>query len=297
LPDCAWAGAGSCEDPTAMTGSGSSEPSGADALREATDSLRESEERFRTLAGQVARLREAGRRKDEFLATLAHELRNPLAPIVNGLELLRAGGDDPALRARVLEILERQTAHLVRLIDDLLDVSRITRGKVELRTREVELASVIASAIEASRPRLDGAGHELAVDLPGEPVPLRADPARLAQVFSNLLDNAAKYTPPGGRVGLAAELDGGEVEVRVTDTGPGLEPELRDRIFEMFVQGPNDAVGRGGLGVGLTVVRSLVELHGGRVAAESGGPGRGSTFTVRLPVSNRAAAEAPARPA
>lgn len=230
-------------------------------------------------------LREADRRKDEFLATLAHELRNPLAPIVSGLELLRTGDDDPALRARVHEILDRQTAHLVRLIDDLLDVSRITRGKVELRLRDVELAAVVASALEASRPLLDEAGHELRVELPEETVPLRADPTRLAQVFSNLLNNAAKYTPPGGRVELVAERDGDTVEVRITDNGAGLDATLRERLFEMFVQGPSNTVGQGGLGIGLTLVRSLVELHGGQVAAESAGAGHGSTFKVRLPVS------------
>jgi PAS domain S-box-containing protein len=230
-----------------------------------------------------AQLREADRRKDEFLATLAHELRNPLAPIRHGLELLRRGGVAGEATDRVYDTLERQTDHLVRLVDDLLDVSRITRGKVELRRSRIELAAVVDRAVEVSRPLLDEAGLELVVELPDDPVWLAADPTRLAQVLSNLLNNAANYTPEGGRVTLSAAAGPSEVAVTVADTGAGIPRERLRAIFDLFVQGGGGSGGHGGLGIGLTLVKSLVELHGGRVEARSEGAGRGSELIVTLP--------------
>jgi PAS domain S-box-containing protein len=231
-------------------------------------------------------LREMDRRKDEFLATLAHELRNPLAAIRNALHILRKTGGGGEAGGRVRDVLERQVGNLVRLVDDLLDVSRVTRGKIELRRERVELAAVVRSALETSRPLLDEAGHELTVSLPPEPVYLWADPLRLAQVFLNLLNNAAKYTEPGGRIRLGAELAGNEVLVRVRDTGVGIPAEMLPRVFDLFVQGDRATrYSGGGLGIGLSLVRSLVQLHGGTVRAHSAGPGQGSEFVVRLPLA------------
>jgi CheY-like chemotaxis protein/nitrogen-specific signal transduction histidine kinase len=232
----------------------------------------------------VARLREADRRKDEFLAMLAHELRNPLAPIRNSLHILRltaggAGGDG------VLDMIERQVTHMVRLVDDLLEVSRITRGKIDLRRGRVELAAVVRTAVETSRPFLDAAGHDLTVDLPPEPLVVDGDPVRLAQVLANLLNNAAKYTDPGGKVRVAARRDGAEAVLAVRDTGAGIPPDMLARVFDLFTQvDRSDARAQGGLGIGLTLVKSLTELHGGRVAVRSDGPGTGSEFEVRLPL-------------
>ena len=230
-------------------------------------------------------LREADRRKDEFLAILAHELRNPLAPIRNSLEVLRRADGNSLLREKARAMMERQLRQMVRLVDDLLDVSRITRNKLELRKERVELAAAVQSAVETSAPLFQESGHELSVSLPPEPVPLHADPTRLAQVLSNLLNNAAKYTEPGGRVWLTAERRGGEVVVSIRDTGIGIPAAMLPRIFEMFTQ-VDASLERthGGLGIGLTLVRRLVELHGGTIQAASAGPGQGSEFTVRLPV-------------
>jgi PAS domain S-box-containing protein len=232
-----------------------------------------------------AELAEADRRKDEFLAMLAHELRNPLAPIRSALQVLRlkfSDEDEDVLRLRVM--MERQVAHLVRLVDDLLDVSRITRGKLELRKERLELAAVVERAVESARPLLDERRHRLEVELT-EPVLVEADPARLEQVLANLLNNAAKYTPPGGVVRLTARREGGEAVVRVRDTGIGIRPEMLPRLFDLFLQADR-VPGRmaEGLGLGLALVRSLVLLHGGQVTASSGGPGQGSEFVVRLPV-------------
>jgi len=237
-------------------------------------------------------LRDADRRKDEFLATLAHELRNPLAPLRNCLYILRMRdlSPDPQL-AQLHATMERQVDAMVRLVDDLLEVSRITRGKVELRRQSVALGDVVAAALETSGPLLRPAGHTLEVDLPASPVILDADPVRLAQVFANLLNNAAKYTPAPGRIALRARLEGNEVVVAVEDNGIGLSPALQGRVFEMFTQGDH-AQAQGGLGIGLTLVRTLVEMHGGSVEARSDGPGRGSTFVVRLPMAKAHAADA-----
>ncbi|MBY0231001.1 MAG: PAS domain S-box protein [Gemmataceae bacterium] len=233
-------------------------------------------------------LRESDRRKDEFIALLAHELRNPLAPLRNGLRILRLADGDADAAAQARGMMERQLGHMVRLIDDLLDVSRISQHKMELRRSRVSLADVVASAVETARPALDAAGHELALLLPPEPVLLDADLTRLAQVFANLLTNSAKYTPPGGSVRLEAERRGGEAVVSVSDTGIGIPAESLPRIFELFSQ-VDRSIERetGGLGIGLALVKGLVGMHGGTVTAASAGPGRGSTFTVVLPALPR----------
>jgi len=232
------------------------------------------------------RLRELDRRKDEFLATLAHELRNPLAPLLSGLETLRLARGEPELGERARGIMERQLKTLVRLVDDLLDVSRITRGRLELRTERVTLDSVVSSAIESTRPLLESLGHRLLVDVPHAAPTLNADPQRLAQVFGNLLNNAAKYTDRGGHVWLSVWRDGGEVVVSVRDDGIGLAPDLRAQVFDAFVQADTSLErSRGGLGIGLTLVRQLVQMHGGTVEARSAGVGKGSEFLVRLPVA------------
>jgi PAS domain S-box-containing protein len=240
-------------------------------------------------------VREADRRKDEFLATLAHELRNPLAPIRNGLEVLKSPGADAVTAAAVRAVMERQLQHLVRLVDDLLDVSRVMRGKVELRKARVDLADVVARAVETARPALDARRHDFAVEGPGEPLILDADPVRLAQVIGNLLTNAAKYTDPGGRVRLSVRREGGAAVLRVRDDGIGIPPEILPQVFELFVQADHATTrAQGGLGIGLTLVKSLVEMHGGSVAAHSDGPGKGSEFTVRLPLAAGAVPEAAA---
>jgi signal transduction histidine kinase/ActR/RegA family two-component response regulator len=245
------------------------------------------------LSRRAADLAEADRRKDEFLAMLAHELRNPLAPILSGIELLGLAGATEDARHRALEAAGRQVRHLVSLVDDLVDVSRIRTGKVELRRQRIELSRVVEDAVTAVQPLFREQEQELLLELPAERIVLDADPVRLTQAIENLLHNAAKYTDPGGHVRLAARRDGGEVLVRVEDDGIGISPELLQRMFDIFVQGkqpPNRA--RGGLGLGLALVRSLVELHGGQVRAESAGPGRGSAFEIRLPADD--AGEVPA---
>ena len=236
-------------------------------------------------------LRTEDRRKDEFLATLAHELRNPLAPIRTGLALLRMSRDEESAE-RTRQIMERQLVHMVRLVDDLLDLSRVTRGKVQLERERVDLWSIVGSALETSRPALDAAGLQLVVRLPPDPVVLDADRTRLAQVLSNLLNNAAKFTEAGGSVEIEAIREGADVLVRVSDTGIGIPQDMLGHIFDMFAQvGGSRTRTEGGLGIGLTLVKRLVELHGGRVWAESDGPGEGSSFVIRLPVASTAVAE------
>jgi PAS domain S-box-containing protein len=243
-------------------------------------------------------LREAGRHKDEFLATLAHELRNPLAPIRNALQIMRLARDDPSAREASETIIDRQVQQMVRLIDDLLDLSRISRGIIELRRERVDLADVLKSAVETSRPLIEEYGHQLTVSLPSEPTPLDADLTRLAQVFLNLLNNSAKYTEPGGQIWLSAEHEGETVVARVRDTGIGIPPQMLPRIFEMFTQVDRSLEqAQGGLGIGLTLVRRLVEMHGGAVEAHSNGPGTGSEFIVRLPRARDANAESPQKSA
>ena len=232
-------------------------------------------------------LRDAGRRKDEFLATLAHELRNPLAPIRNSLHILRltAGNDPPA--ERVCEMLERQVNHMVRLVDDLMEVSRITRGLIVLRNEETDLMTVLLSAVETSKPLITAADHQLAIALPHERIGLYGDSVRLAQVFANLLNNAARYTDRQGQIGLSARREGNQVIVSVRDNGIGIAAPMLPDVFEMFMQVDRSAVrSQGGLGIGLTLVKRLVEMHGGTVSAQSAGPGQGSEFTVRLPIAD-----------
>jgi len=235
----------------------------------------------------IQQLRDQDRRKDEFLATLAHELRNPLAPIRNGLELIRLAGSNPETLEQARTMIERQIQQMVRLVDDLLDVSRISRNKLELRRESVELAAIVRSATETSRPLLEAADHELCVSLPPEPVLLDADPVRLAQALANLLNNAAKYSERGGRISLTAEHREGEVVVRVRDTGIGIPADQLPHVFDLFVQVDGSRNGpQGGLGIGLTLVRRLVEMHGGTVEACSEGSGRGSEFIIRLPATS-----------
>lgn len=242
-------------------------------------------ERTRALRQLEAELRETDRRKDEFIATLAHELRNPLAPVRNAVQILQlqAAGESDSQRART--IIARQIAVMARLIDDLMDVSRINRGHIELRRERADLRRIVELAVEATRPHFVEQGHHLAVALPDAPVPLEADVTRLSQVFVNLLSNAAKYTERGGCIELTVQRGDEAVTVAVTDNGIGIPAEHLDRVFQMFSQ-VDSAVcrSRGGLGIGLSLVKHLVELHGGEVAAASAGVGRGSTFTVRLPL-------------
>lgn len=230
-------------------------------------------------------LKEADRRKNEFLATLAHELRNPLAPIRNAVELLDDSPQDSGAARMAQAMIRRQVGHMVHLIDDLLDVSRIAKGKLQLRREPVELAAIIESAIEESRPMIDAAKHRLTIVLPAERIVLDADATRLSQVFSNLLTNAAKYTDRGGEIRLCAEREDGEIVISIRDSGIGIEAGQLTRIFDMFSQAePALARSQGGLGIGLSLVKTLVELHGGSIVAASDGPGRGSEFRVRLPV-------------
>ena len=229
-------------------------------------------------------LREADRRKDEFLAMLAHELRNPLAPILHAVNALRALEPGSTQAEWCQEVIERQVLHLSRLVDDLLDISRITQGKVKLQKEPVEMRSVVNRAVETVRPFVESRRHELVLDLPSEPMVLEGDLIRLAQVVANLLHNAAKYTQNGGRIELGAERQDGHLVLRVRDNGIGIPDEMLGRIFDLFTQVDRSlSRSEGGLGVGLTLVRSLVAMHDGSVAARSDGPGQGTEFEIRLP--------------
>jgi signal transduction histidine kinase len=240
-------------------------------------------------------LRAADRRKDEFLATLAHELRNPLAPIRNGLEIMRLSECDGERVARTRQMMARPVSQMVRLIDDLLDVSRITRGKIELQRAPADLGTVLESAIETSGPSIREHCHQLEVVVPPDPIPVFADLTRLAQVFANLLNNAAKYTPAGGLIRLVVERRGDEASVTVRDNGIGIPGDMLGRVFERFTQIDRSLERvQGGLGIGLSIARRLVEMHGGAVEARSDGPGRGSEFVVRVPVMTAAPEELPA---
>jgi PAS domain S-box-containing protein len=262
--------------------------------RDITEQKR-AEERLRELA---ARLSEADRRKNEFLAMLAHELRNPLAPIRNALQIVRLSEiKDEAVKS-ASEIMERQIDQMVRLVDDLLDISRISQGKIELRRELVELTQIVHQAIEMCGPTIERTQQELTLGLPPQPVYLQADPARLAQVFGNLLNNSCKYSAPGGRISLTAEQHGREVVVSVKDTGIGIPPDMLPKIFEMFTQVDHSLErSQGGLGVGLSLVQRLVEMHDGSVSAFSEGTGRGSEFVVRLPIIEEMKQPLPAQPA
>ena len=249
------------------------------------------EQSLRQLATDLG---QADLRKSEFLATLAHELRNPLAPISSGLSLLKLGGDNAASVAKIRAMMERQVGQMVRLIDDLLDVARISGGKIHLKKAPVELKTIIASAVETSLPFIERGGHELVMALADGAMLLDADATRIAQVISNLLNNAAKYTPPGGRIEIAARRAGAKVLVAVTDNGLGIPAESLSSIFDMFSQvRHNLSRAQGGLGVGLSLVRRLVEMHGGAVSAASSGSGQGSRFTVSLPLAHSRAVMPP----
>jgi signal transduction histidine kinase len=237
------------------------------------------------LASSEQALREADRRKDEFLATLAHELRNPLAPVRNAVRVLANPATLPAQQRWSCEVIERQVGTMARLLDDLLDAARITSGKLELRRESVLVWTVMGQAVETSRPLIEARDHTLSVVLPVEPVRIDADAVRICQIIVNLLNNAAKYTPPGGRIDLVATTEANEIRIEVRDTGVGLAPEALPRVFDMFSQVEDTrAHGDSGLGIGLALVKGLVELHGGRVAAHSDGLGRGASFVVVLPV-------------
>jgi signal transduction histidine kinase/ActR/RegA family two-component response regulator len=239
-------------------------------------------------------LRESGTRKDEFLAMLAHELRNPLAPIRAAVQVLHLKGSALPDARWSRGVIDRQVQHLTRLVDDLLDISRITRNKLVLRRASIELSEIIIGAVESSRPLIEQYGHELTLSLAPEPVYVDGDAVRLSQVFQNLLNNAAKYTEPGGRISLTAERQDDAVVVRVKDTGVGIPPDTLPRLFEMFYQADRSLErAQSGLGVGLALVRRLVEAHGGRVEARSEGVGKGSEFIVRLPALAEAALAAP----
>jgi signal transduction histidine kinase len=240
----------------------------------------------------AADLTAADRRKTEFLATLAHELRNPLAPLRSGLQVLRLSSGDPGATARVLDVMERQLGHMVELVDDLLDIARITRGQVAIKQAQVDLKTVLDAAIDTSLPMIEEHHHRLVVQVAGEALPLFADATRVTQVVSNLLNNAAKYTPRGGTITLAARRDGADAVVSVADTGIGIAADSLQEVFGLFNQvGTDRNRAQGGLGIGLSLVRSLVELHGGSVVADSAGVGEGSVFTVRLPLDAAAAAQ------
>jgi PAS domain S-box-containing protein len=240
---------------------------------------------LRRLAADLA---EANQRKNEFLATLAHELRNPLAPMSNMLEVVKHSGDDRETLKRAHDTLERQLGQMVRLVDDLLDLNRITYDRLELRRSEVELSSVVQQAVEVARPLIDAARHDLTIELPDEPIYLNADSARLAQLFGNLLNNSSKYTKPNGRITLSAKRIDDDVLVSVKDNGAGIPQDKLDSIFDMFMQVDLTAErSQGGLGIGLTLVKHLAQMHGGSIEASSAGEGHGSEFIVRLPVLSK----------
>ncbi|MGV3723419.1 MAG: PAS domain-containing protein [Actinomycetota bacterium] len=270
-------------------GTGGAVEAVAGSTRDITERM-ELEQHLRRMAADLS---EADHRKDEFLATLAHELRNPLAPLRTGLEVLQVAGNAGESAERTRTMMARQLDQMTRLVDDLLDVSRITRNRLELRKANIELAEVVRDALETSRPLLEACGHSLTVTLPPQPIHLKADQVRLAQVFSNLLNNAAKYTERGGQVWFTVVLHGNQVEVSVRDNGVGIGPSLLPKVFNLFTQADHSLErSQGGLGIGLTLVKRLVEMHDGTVEARSGGLGQGSEFIVRLPVAVAPSAEA-----
>jgi two-component system CheB/CheR fusion protein len=266
------------------------------AMEDITDRKREIDRDRMLLRELTARVEaeRANRKKDEFLAMLAHELRNPLAPVLNALLVLRSPGSSPSDLDWATQIMERQVRHMARLIDDLLDVSRVMRGTIELRRERVDLGRVVRHVVDHARPFLGSRRHELTVSIPPGPIPMQADPVRLEQILTNLLHNAAKYTPEGGQIGLSVAREGGELVIRIKDNGIGIAPDQLPEVFELFMQADRSLDrSLGGLGIGLTLVKTLVELHGGSIEAISEGPGRGSEFVVRLPAAEQAEQEAP----
>ena len=253
--------------------------------------VHQSEASFRE---QTAALQEADRRKNEFLAMLAHELRNPLAPILTSIELFRLIGPADANVKQAREIIERQVKYMARLVDDLLDLTRIARGKLELRKTTFDVGRAVEQAVQTVRPLVEEQGHQLTIEPSAEPIFLHADESRIVQVMVNLLSNAAKYTERGGQIRLTVSREGDEAVLRVRDSGVGIEPDMLDRIFDLYAQiGRSLHRAQGGLGIGLTLVRQLVELHGGRVHVHSDGPGKGSAFEVRLPAATVVPASPP----
>lgn len=265
----------------------------AGTTRDVTE-RKEHEDRLQKLANNLA---EANRRKTEFLATLAHELRNPLAPIRTGLELMRIAQHNPAMHGKALEMMDRQLSQLVRLIDDLMEIARINSGKIELRNQRIDFNSVAMMAVEAVSEQIKSAGHKLDIHISHDAIWLDADPARLAQVLSNLLTNAAKYTPTGGHIVLNAQVEGEFLLVSITDNGIGIPQDSLSHVFDMFSQvSKNKSHSQGGLGIGLSLVQSLVQMHGGAVTVHSDGEGKGSTFTIKLPLADSGTATAASAP-
>jgi signal transduction histidine kinase len=279
-------------------------------LAESRASAREALSRQRELEAEIAErklaekerekaqqaLRDADQRKDEFLAMLAHELRNPLAPIRNALEILKLSEASPAIQRQTHEMMERQVQLMVRLVDDLLDVSRITRGKIELHKEPIELAAVVARAVETARPLIEARNHELATEVAPGSLLLKGDVVRLGQVVANLLNNAAKYMAPGGRIWLKGGREGNKVVLHLRDAGIGIAPEMLPQVFDLFTQADHPpSLSQGGLGIGLTLVRRLVEMHGGKVEAHSAGLSQGSEFVVTLPALPETNATTPKR--
>lgn len=260
------------------------------AVAGTTRDITDRQQAEQSIREQAARLAESDRAKDEFLATLSHELRNPLAPLRNSISLLRRIGTTDEKTSKIHTVMERQVNHMVRLVDDLLEVSRISRGELSLRTERIVLADIVKSAVETSHPLIQAAGHALELDVPAEPLWLHGDPVRLAQVLSNLLNNAAAYTEAGGQITVQVQRDGGEVAINIRDNGMGMEPEAIPHMFEMFSRGNRDSArNQGGLGIGLALSKRLANMHKGTLQAHSEGPGKGATFTVRLPLAEAVA--------
>jgi CheY-like chemotaxis protein/nitrogen-specific signal transduction histidine kinase len=253
------------------------------AVAGTTRDITERQAAEQALREQSLQLAASDRAKDEFLATLAHELRNPLAPLSNAIELCKRASDDRSLTHSAYVLMERQVRHLIRLVDDLMEVSRISRGAFTLRRERVEAAALVRTAVETSEPLIQAAGHELTIKLPSEPLWLDGDAVRLAQVISNLLNNAALYTDPGGRLRVTVQREGSEAVFGVADNGIGIDPDALPQLFEMFTRGSDSTRHRGGLGLGLPLSLRLAQLHGGTVQAHSAGPGCGSEFTLRVP--------------
>lgn len=270
------------ERPDRLLPTAKSESAGHDAAGDPAAEIARLQERVRSLESALAEARRIDERKDEFMAMLGHELRNPLAAVLLALQLMQMRQDSATERERI--VVERQARHMMQLIDDLLDMSRVARGSLELRKEPIELSAVVARAVEMTSPVYAEKRHALRLDVPEEGLTVDADPMRLGQVFANLLSNAAKYTDPGGRVDVVARREGGCATVTIRDSGVGIDPRLLSQVFDPFMRAEEARARAGsGLGLGLAIVRMIVHLHGGLVTAQSEGAGTGSTFVVRLP--------------